>query len=464
MVFSSAIFLFVFLPAVIAVYYALDSRLKNPWLLAASLFFYSWGEPRNVLVMLISIVANYALARALGALRSRGRGAAAQNVALVTAVALNLGMLFYFKYTDFFIKNANRLFGCDIPLLHIALPIGISFFTFQSLSYIVDVRLGKVPVQKSVLDLGLYISFFPQLIAGPIVRYIDVERQIRSRTVDAQKFHDGCIRFAAGFAKKVLIADQLAPYVDTIFARNGMNAPLAVFGAVAYALQIYFDFSGYSDMAIGLGKMFGFDFMENFNCPYTSRSVKEFWRRWHLSLSQWFRDYVYIPLGGSRCSMARSCVNLAVVFLLTGFWHGASWTFVCWGLYYAGFLILERLWWGNVLERLPSAVRRIYTLTVVCFGWVLFRTDGIRRAIRYVRSLFLLTPDMRIDIICTIDRKAVFFVLAGILFSLPVGRILQEKCAGRLRVVYDLFVLGIFVVAIAFLLGTGFSPFLYFRF
>lgn len=485
MVFSSSIFLFVFLPILILFYWLLDKRYrnivllldsskyamahllfiryKNILLLLASLFFYSWGEPKNVLVMLASIVANYVLAIFLDKLRDRKP---VKIMFIILAVAFNLALLFYFKYIDFFIRNVNTVFHASIPLKNIALPIGISFFTFQSLSYVVDVGLGKVPIQKDLLNLGLYISFFPQLIAGPIVRYTDIEKQLVSRTVNIQKFHDGCMRFAAGFSKKVLIADQLAPYADSIFAMHGGNTPLAVFGILAYTVQIYFDFSGYSDMAIGLGKMFGFEFMENFNHPYISKSIKEFWRRWHISLSQWFRDYVYIPLGGSRCSPFRSYCNLVVTFLLTGFWHGASWNFIFWGLYYAFFLVLERLWLGRRLEKFPAFVQHLYAVLVIIFGWIFFRETGLKNSLAYIRHMFLFTQTMWVDFIWIVDRKAVFCLLAGIVFSMPVRKALGRTKFAQIGggVISDVSKLAIFVIAIAFLLGTGFSPFLYFRF
>ena len=385
MVFSSVIFLFAFLPAVLAVYYALKPSYRNCWLLLASLFFYSWGEPKNVLVMLLSIAVNYFAAILIE--KSRGK-TFLHNVLFACAVLFNLALLFYFKYTDFFIRNVNRAFSANIPLRNIALPIGISFFTFQILSYIIDVKRNKVPVQKNPLSLGLYISFFPQLIAGPIVRYIDINEQIKTRSVDARKFNVGCVRFMAGFSKKILIADQLSPYVNTIFSQNGISAPSAWIGIAAYTLQIYFDFSGYSDMAIGLGKMFGFDFLENFNYPYIATSVKDFWRRWHISLSAWFRDYVYIPLGGSRRGKARTFLNLFFVWILTGFWHGSSWNFIFWGLWYFFFLVLERGAWGKLIEKLPSFFRHCYALFVILFGWIFFRADGFMASLKYARNLF----------------------------------------------------------------------------
>ncbi len=461
MVFSSAIFLFVFLPATLFAYYVIHPRYKNCLLLLASIFFYSWGEPKNVFVMLASILINYALALFICKLRTRR---IAQNLVFAIAILFNVGLLFYFKYIDFAIKNFNFVFHSNLNQKNIALPIGISFFTFQILSYVIDVKREKVPVQKNPLDLGLYISFFPQLIAGPIVRYIDVNEQIQNRSINIEKFSNGCIRFMIGFSKKILIADQLASYIDSIFSKHGISAPCAWFGIIAYTLQIYFDFSGYSDMAIGLGKMFGFDFLENFNYPYISKSVKEFWRRWHISLSQWFRDYVYIPLGGSRVGKIRTLANLFVVWALTGFWHGASWNFVFWGLYYFVFLVLERSKWGKVVDKMPSWLQHFYTIIVFVFGWIFFREIDLKSSLEYIRNLFKVDANMWIDFIWNIDRKFIFCIVAGILFSTPIIPALRKRFGNKSDIAYDISVFALFIIAIAFLLGKGFSPFLYFRF
>lgn len=461
MVFSSAIFLFVFLPATLFAYYVIHPRYKNCLLLLASIFFYSWGEPKNVFVMLASILINYALALFICKLRTRR---IAQNLVFAIAILFNVGLLFYFKYIDFAIKNFNFVFHSNLNQKNIALPIGISFFTFQILSYVIDVKREKVPVQKNPLDLGLYISFFPQLIAGPIVRYIDVNEQIQNRSINIEKFSNGCIRFMIGFSKKILIADQLASYIDSIFSKHGISAPCAWFGIIAYTLQIYFDFSGYSDMAIGLGKMFGFDFLENFNYPYISKSVKEFWRRWHISLSQWFRDYVYIPLGGSRVGKIRTLANLFVVWALTGFWHGASWNFVFWGLYYFVVLMLERSKWGKVVDKMPSWLQHFYTIIVFVFGWIFFREIDLKSSLEYIRNLFKVDANMWIDFIWNIDRKFIFCIVAGILFSTPIIPALRKRFGNKSDIAYDISVFALFIIAIAFLLGKGFSPFLYFRF
>lgn len=461
MVFSSVIFLFVFLPVVLVFYYLLHEKYRNIWLFFASLFFYSWGEPKNILLMIISIAANYLFSYSINFSRSKK---IISNSILVVSVAFNLGMLFVFKYVDFFIKNINVLFSLEIPLKKIALPIGISFFTFQSMSYVIDVWRGTAKIQKNILNLGLYISFFPQLIAGPIVRYSDIEKQLLNRVCDVQKFYDGTLRFMIGFSKKILIADQLAQTVDTVFKQGGISAPSAWLGVIAYALQIYFDFSGYSDMAIGLGKLFGFNFNENFNYPYISKSIREFWRRWHISLSTWFRDYVYIPMGGSRCGASRAYFNLFFVFLLTGMWHGASWNFVVWGIYYAVFLIFERVWFGKVLEKMPRVLQHLYTLTVVLCGWIFFQATDIKSAVAFIGKLFTVTETMWIDFIWIIDRRIIFCLICGIIFSMPISSWIVKKLGNKLAIMYDVFVLCIFIVAIAFLFGSGFSPFLYFRF
>ena len=461
MVFSSAVFLFIFLPLTLLVYYVAAPRFRNCILLFASLFFYSWGEPKNVFIMILSIIANYVFALLISRLCRRKL---LQNIIFVAAILFNVGLLFYFKYVDFAIKNLNSIFNSEIRLRNIALPIGISFFTFQILSYVIDVKRQKVPVQKNILNLGLYISFFPQLIAGPIVRYIDVNEQINNRKVDIQKFSAGCLRFMSGFSKKILIADQLSPYVDKIFSQHGISAPSAWLGIVAYTLQIYFDFSGYSDMAIGLGKMFGFDFLENFNYPYIAKSVKDFWRRWHISLSQWFRDYVYIPLGGNRVGKVRVFTNLLVVWFLTGFWHGASWNFIFWGLYYFTFLMIERLPCWKKTENVPAALKHLYSVFVIMFGWILFREAGARNSLKYIRNLFVFNADSFGDLIGIADRKFFFCILIGVALSMPIVPYLKLKFGAKAQTAISVAVCIVFVVAISFLLGTGFSPFLYFRF
>lgn len=391
MVFSSTVFLFLFLPAVLLIVLALPRLwLQNAFLLVASLFFYAWGETFYVLVMIASILMNYVLGL-LVALRRAHPSAA--RAALILAVVANLALLGAYKYAGFVVDTLNLLLahaGCR-PLAHLPvhLPIGISFYTFQALSYVVDVYRGDARPQRNPFNLGLYISLFPQLIAGPIVRYRDVDDQLRARAITLPLFVSGVRRFALGLGKKVLLANSAAVVADRVFnlPPEHLTTGAAWTGAFAYALQIYFDFSGYSDMAIGLGRMFGFHFLENFNYPYIATSVREFWRRWHLSLSTWFRDYLYVPLGGNRGSPARTAFNLLLVFFLCGLWHGANWTFVVWGLYHGFFLMLERSAWGRWLDARPRPLQAAYTLLAVLIGWVFFRADSLPHALAYLAAM-----------------------------------------------------------------------------
>ena len=384
--FTAPVFLFLFLPIVLAAYFFLPRALQNAFLLLASLFFYAWGEGVFVGVMLVSIAVNYGIGIALA--RTERRAAL-----LGLAVAFNLGLLGIFKYADFVAANWNAVAPIlGLPALQLGpihLPLGISFFTFHALSYLIDVARGAVPAQRDPVRFGLYITLFPQLIAGPIVRYRDIAAQLTDREVDVARFASGVRRFVIGLGKKMLIANTVAGPADAIFAMSAvqLTTPLAWLGVVLYALQIYFDFSGYSDMAIGLGRLFGFEFLENFDHPYVARSLTEFWRRWHISLSRWFRDYVYVPLGGNRRRPARVYANLVVVFFLCGLWHGASWTFVVWGLFHGAFLVLERAGLGRRLARAPAVVARLYTLLVVGIAWVWFRAPTLGAALVILRAM-----------------------------------------------------------------------------
>ncbi len=459
MIFSSAIFLFQFLPLLLFLYYFAKDRYRNLVLLVASLAFYAWGEPKNIFLMLLSVFVNYWIGILLDKFRKQGK------LLLTIAVAYNLGILYIFKYLNFSVDTLNRVTGAALTIPKIALPIGISFFTFQIMSYVIDVYRKEVEVQKNILDLALYISLFPQLIAGPIVRYVDVKNQIAQRGTSWEKFHAGVIRFAIGFSKKVLIADQLSSLVDTVFAGKYPSLWGHWVGILAYTLQIYFDFSGYSDMAIGMGKMFGFDFLENFNYPYISRSIKEFWRRWHISLSTWFRDYLYIPLGGSRKGKARTYVNLLIVFFLTGLWHGASFNFIVWGLFYAVFLIAERLGFEKVLKKMPVALQHIYSLFVIMIGWVFFRADTLGAAVDFIKGMFVPYGKDIAYLNVTLNPQYVFFLVMGILFSIPHTKAMKRVNASKIgRALYEVFVLLTFVLAIIYMVGSGYSPFLYFRF
>lgn len=386
MLFSSLEFLFCFLPLVLLGYFLLRGAAKNYFLLLASLFFYAWGEPFFVLVMLGVIVLDYVFAMLIG---TRQRAGARGKFWLVLAVVANIGILFVYKYLNFFTQNLSRIFGDAIPVTSIVLPIGISFFIFQSLSYVIDVYRGNAQVQRNPFYVGLYVSLFPQLIAGPIVRYTTVEAEIKARTVTMDDFAYGVKRFIIGLSKKIILANSFAVVADVAFAPGnvaGLSVSLAWMGVLAYAFQIFFDFCGYSDMAIGMGRMLGFHFLENFDYPYISQSISEFWRRWHISLGTWFRDYVYFPLGGSRVkSRARLVFNLFVVWALTGSWHGANWTFVAWGLMYFVLIALEKLtgYPAKFKSRAPKILYRVFTLLCVLAGWVVFRADTIAVAGRY---------------------------------------------------------------------------------
>jgi alginate O-acetyltransferase complex protein AlgI len=475
-VFSSPLFLFLFLPLVLAVYFALPWAWRNVWLLVMSLIFYGWGEPWFVLVMIASIIVNYALG--LWVDRVRGRPAAWWVMAL--GVTLNIGLLAVYKYANFTIDNLNVLLGwvgaAPLHLDPVALPIGISFFTFQAFSYVIDVQRRDGPVQKSVLDLGLFVSLYPQLIAGPIVRYHDVAAQIVQRVVTREGFALGIERFLIGLGKKMLIANTVAVPADAIFAIPApeLTAGLAWLGILCYTLQIYFDFSGYSDMAIGLGHMLGFHFLENFNYPYISRSMTEFWRRWHISLSTWFRDYLYIPLGGNRLGRGRTYVNLLIVFFLCGLWHGAAWTFVLWGLFHGAFLVLERLGAGRWIETWPRPLRHGYVVLAVMTGWVLFRSPGVAPAGQFLASMFGLGTGTGLQYHVGLywNAELALILLAGIVGSTPL---LPRLAHWRQRITNP--PLGAFVeagrlaglafllVASAMLMAAGtYNPFIYFRF
>lgn len=470
MVFSSNIFLFMFLPAALLGYYIINKPLRNMFLLVMSVVFYGWGEPRFVFVMLFSIAMNYVIALIIS-LRIK-----AKKLVLILGIGLNLGILFVFKYLDFTIQNVNLL-GADIALRNIALPIGISFFTFQAMSYVIDVYRGTVEVQKNPFNLGLYISFFPQLIAGPIVRYSTIEKQLKERKESFDSFSQGVYRFALGLSKKVLIANNMALIADNAFAINDAQRSVAYawMGAVAYSLQILFDFSGYSDMAIGLGKMFGFQFLENFDYPYMSKSVSEFWRRWHISLGQWFRDYVYFPLGGSRVkTRSRLVFNLFVVWLLTGIWHGASWNFIFWGLLYFCLITFEKLTgYPDKFKTNPGRqAYRILTLLCVLMGWVLFRAENGSSAVNYGLSMLGLTGN---DFLCVNAAVAIreygWFMLFGIILSTDIVKKAKEKIlsgGGIRKTVFSTAALGVclfcFLWSVSFIIMGGHNPFIYFNF
>ena len=373
MLFSSTTFLFAFLPIVLITYYIVPRITRNLVLFIFSLVFYAWGEPVYIVLMIASTIVAYIT----GLLADKQRKNAKKYtplIAMIGAVVWNIGLLLFFKYTDFFIGAANSIFGTQIKTLGLALPIGISFYSFQTLSYVIDVYKGEVRSQKNFLDLATYVALFPQLIAGPIVRYIDVAEQLKKRNESIEHFAQGVWRFSIGLGKKVILANTIGELFDTISnsAQSELSVAASWLGIIAYTFQIYFDFSGYSDMAIGLGKMFGFDFLENFNYPYISTSITDFWRRWHMSLSSWFRDYVYIPLGGNRKGKARQCLNIMIVWFLTGFWHGANWNYIIWGLYFGLFILIERTIGNKNMRKMPKAVAHIYNTIVVVVGFGIF--------------------------------------------------------------------------------------------
>ena len=470
MLFSSITFLFMFLPITMVVYYIVPKNFKNIVMLLASIFFYAWGEPVYIILMMLSILLNYFCGQDIDAKRADERKA---KRSLVFAVAINLLLLGFFKYYGFLMDSINAVLSADISYHELPLPIGISFYTFQALSYIADVYWGKVKPQKNILYFALYISMFSQLIAGPIVRYIDIEQQLEDRVISGRKLGQGAVWFIRGLAKKVILANTIGHIFEVIAAQQigSFSVVTAWVGCISYALQIYFDFSGYSDMAVGLGKMFGFEFRRNFNYPYISRSITEFWRRWHISLSTWFREYVYIPLGGNRCSASRHVVNLLIVWMLTGLWHGAAWNFLLWGLYYGVLLILEKYVWGDVLDRLPSIARHIYAMVLVLVGWVFFFSPSLGYAFEYLGVMF------GIGASGLIDKQAGFLVLTHwLLYVLAVagsttaGMRILNRFIGlsrnmRVRKIMAVAVyIGMFFISVAFLVTDTFNPFLYFRF
>lgn len=470
MLFSSISFLFSFLPITLFLYFIVPKQLKNSVLLICSLFFYAWGEPVYVILMILSILFNYVAGLEMGQ-HARNPQKAKQNI--IFAVTVNLLILGFFKYYGFFIETLNAIFQSEIPYRELPLPIGISFYTFQAMSYVIDVYRKKVKPQKNFITFATYVTMFPQLIAGPIVRYADVERQLNSRSIDVQKFGSGILCFIRGLAKKVLLANTIGAVFAKISAMEpGSYSMLTAWvGCISYAFQIYYDFSGYSDMAIGLGKMFGFEFRKNFDYPYTSRSITEFWRRWHISLSTWFKEYVYIPLGGNRGGSGRTIVNLLIVWMLTGMWHGANWNFIVWGLYYGLLLILEKFVLRNVLERLPHMVRHIYTLVLVLVGWVFFFSPDMGYAIQYLGTMFGISAKG------FIDKQAFFYVCSNwfvyvlaIIGSGTLGFRLTERILygykgnpGRKVVAVSAY-MALFLICVAFLVTETFNPFLYFRF
>lgn len=483
MVFSSIIFLYAFLPITLLIYFSVPQKYRNHVLLLASLLFYAWGELGYVLLMVLSIIVNWLAGLGIQAKRIAGKNT---MPVLIVAIILNLLPLAFFKYGNFLIDNANTgLQLLNLPTFELTplhLPIGISFFTFQAISYLIDVYRGQATVQKKPINLALYISLFPQLIAGPIIRYKDVEREINFRVIRIEDVKSGVLRFISGLGKKIMIANTMGAVADQVFSLpiDNVSSGLAWIGIIAYSLQIYFDFSGYSDMAIGLGRIFGFHFLENFNYPYISKSIQEFWRRWHISLSSWFRDYLYIPLGGNRSGNWRTYFNLLLVFFLCGLWHGSSWTFVIWGLYHGLFLVVERLGLGKILKRLPGPLQHAYALLVVMVGWVFFRSDTLGQALAYIKRLFDFksVPYLDAKLFEAMNSQFYLMLAIGLLLCTPFVRNQLQKFDGAQSSIFNASPLGIIskglfvsvwtisilLVSTAQILTSGYNPFLYFRF
>ena len=464
MVFSSVPFLFYFLPCTLILYFISPKQLKNTVLLICSLVFYAWDKPKFAIVMIASILLGYIF----GLLIEKFRGKALAKLFLVLSVGSSVATLGIFKYTDFFISTFNSASGLAVPLTGIALPIGISFYTFQILSYTVDVYRGDVAAQKNPISLAAYVAMFPQRIAGPIVRYSDIEKQLNRRTHDFDKAAQGIRRFVLGLGKKILIADVLGELCATFRASDDKAVLFYWLYAIAYTLQIYFDFSGYSDMAIGMGKVFGFDFLENFDYPYISGSVTEFWRRWHMSLGTWFRDYVYIPLGGNRVSKIKWFRNIFVVWFLTGFWHGAAWNFIVWGLYFAVLLLLEKLWLMKYLKK-SKVLRHVYVMLLVVISFVIFNATDMGEAARYIASMFGFgnLPAFSAEWLYYLRSYAVVIILAIIgATPLPkrIAAKLSEKNEKLFNIAEPVVLIGMMLVITAYLVDGSFEAFLYFRF
>jgi len=464
MLFSSLTFLFYFLPLTIICYFILPFRIwRNLILLAASLLFYSWGEPRMVILMVVEVLLTYGLTLFMD------KSQKGKKLLLILTVELDLLILICYKYTNFFVVLINDIFHTSIETLEISLPVGISFYTFQMISYVVDVYRNKAKVQKNPLNLLLYVSMFPQLIAGPIVRYESIEKEIEERKETFEGFANGLRRFITGLGKKIIFANSFAVVSDYVFKElpvNEYTSTLCWLGAIAYTLQIYFDFSGYSDMAIGLGKMFGFTYPENFNYPYIASSITDFWRRWHMSLSSWFRDYVYIPLGGNRVPKWRWFLNIFIVWLLTGFWHGASYNFILWGLYFGVILVIEKLFLLKVLKY-AYVIRNIYSLLLIIIGWVIFNCSGVEQIRLFLSAMFSSLPHFSIEFMNELNYAylIIYFIL-GILFCTPLMKYVTEwmNKIAITGVIYDAALVLILAVCVMFLINNSYNPFLYFRF
>lgn len=468
MVFSSVVFLYIFLPIMLILYFIVPSKLKNAVMICASLIFFAWGEIKYILIMLLLAVMDFWCGKKITESSEKKK----RRLYLFIDVSVNLLILFFFKYADFIIENINIVTHLNIKPLNIPLPIGVSFNTFQSLSYIIDVYKNKVKCEKSFYNYLTYTTLFPQIIAGPIVRYEEVDDTLETKNISLNNFTLGMKRFIIGLSKKVLIANNVGLLFTTI--QNGLyttnSVLLSILGMVAFALQIYFDFSGYSDMAIGLAKIFGMDFDENFNYPYISKSITEFFRRWHITLSSWFRDYIYIPLGGNRHGLLKQIRNILVVWFLTGAWHGASWNFIIWGLFFGVILVLEKVFLLKVLEKTPKIIRHIYVIVLVLISWAIFAFDDLSAGVEYVKNMLMLNKD-----IAFINSEAIYYLknyaiifLIGFIFSTPIPNNIFKKIEEKNSYFAQIFVcivyLGLFLLSTAILVSDTYNPFLYFRF
>ncbi len=472
MLFSSLTFIFAFLPLLLFLYFLLKKRwYRNFILLLFSILFYAWGEPKYIFLMLLVILISYIAGILIDKLEAKNK-TLLKNITFILSLILIIGNLIYFKYANFIVDNINNIFKLNISIKAIVLPIGISFYTFQILSYIIDVYRKKIPVQKNILDLSLYVTLFPQLVAGPIVRYETVQDELENRKENLNDIISGVKRFIIGLSKKIILANNVALLADFIFDnsyihQSGYGSSIIGLGAIAYSLQIYYDFSGYSDMAIGLGQIFGFHFLENFNYPYISRSITEFWRRWHISLSSWFRDYVYIPLGGNRVSKFRWILNLLVVWALTGLWHGASWNFIIWGLYFCFLLILEKIFLKKFIDKWPSVVRWLYSIILIIIGWVIFRVENISEVFYFIKKLFDFSSTNYIEIFASNNLIIpILFIIPSILFMFPIYKKIENLCIKKpiLNYALNAVYLGLFLICIMYLISSNFNPFIYFRF
>jgi membrane bound O-acyl transferase MBOAT len=470
MLFSSLTFLFGFLPILLILYFILKKRkYKNIVLLIFSLIFYAWGEPKYIFLMLLTILIVYIFGILIDKFDKENKKIL-KKISLIICIILVLGSLIFFKYSNFLIENVNLAFKAKIKPLNIVMPIGISFYTFQILSYIIDLYNKKIKLQKNYFSLALYVSLFPQLIAGPIVRYETVEEEIDNRKETKEDVISGTKRFIIGLSKKVIIANQMALLADLIFNKhNGAYGTTIIWlGTLAYTLQIYFDFSGYSDMAIGLGRIFGFHFLENFDYPYISKSVTEFWRRWHISLSTWFRDYVYIPLGGNRVNKFKWIRNIILVWLLTGLWHGAAWNFIIWGIYYGLLLLFEKLFFDRILKKLPTIINWLYTFIIVMIGWMIFRSNSLNELLLFIKTMFVYKQTDWLTILADnlSTFNALMFVLPAFILSFPILKKIKEKYSGKTIyiILTNILLLMLFIMCIVYLTSSSYNPFIYFRF